>query len=450
MPDPSSPLARLPGPAVADTARRLQMLAAVARRTGNAVIVTGVDGVIEWVNEGFTRLTEFTPEEVLGKRPGQFLQGQETSAESRAAMSAAIRERRPFRVVVLNYARSGRQYWVRVEAEPTFDDQGRFNGYIALETDVTERRIAEGREAVTKRVGDLLLSCDSIESAARIVTDELVRTLDVRAAQVWTVVPGVVHLRYEAGAIALPEAQAWVDATRGNTFQRGTEWVVGVGAPGAAWGTGQVCIKTDFWQKDTNGQFSRRAAAARAAGIRTVCSVPVHGTDGVVAVIEIGGSHTYPGHEQLPSLVERVAQQLGAFILREQSRRSFEAIFRHSPDAVLVVDSAGTVSRTNARATVLFGEVEGRPLDSLLEGGAALLLRDQAASDKLATSTHESDAESAVELHTSTAHGRNGPFPAEVSLSTTRSTGAPAHIVAVRDLTERMRAEEQLRRSLEE
>jgi PAS domain S-box-containing protein len=424
-----------------DVERQLELLAAIARRTANAVIVTEASGRIEWVNDGFTRLTGFALAEAVGRRPSELLQGPDTAPATLREMSQAIAAQQPFDVVVLNYAKSGQQYWVRIEAQPTVDRAGNVTGYIAIETDVSEVRIAAGREAVTKQVGDGLLVCASIEEAAKLVTTALTSTLDVRAAQVWLVEPGQEHLRWVTGMSADDDGRDWVAAGAAQTFRRGDDWVVGVGAPGMAWGTARPCIKSDFWITDANGQHSRRSAAAQRARIRTVCAVPVVGPDGVVAVIEIGGSHNYPGHERLPGLVEQVAQQFAAFILQHESRSAFQALFRHSPDALLLVDAAGVVERVNARAHELFGAVRGQKLHALLDDVDVLLEAGAPAVDT-------------VVIHTRQGRSVAGArFSAEVTVSSTTAaatTAAPMRIVAVRDLTERHRAEAALKRSLEE
>jgi PAS domain S-box-containing protein len=418
--------------------RQLEMLRAVARRTGNAVIVTDTSGRIEWVNEGFSRLTGFLPEEAVGQRPGELLQGPDTDPGVRAHMAASIARREPFEAVVLNYGKGGQQYWVRIEAEPLRDADGAVTGYIAIETDVTEQRINERWEQLTRRIGERLYGCASVQKAARTVVEALVDLRDIRAACAWTVERGRPTLRFQAGAIAGPECADWLDVTSTRSFARGTEWIVGVGAPGVAWGTGAPCKKTDFWERDAHGNYSRRAEASRRAGIRTICAVPVLGPDGVLAVLEFGGSHNFPGHERLPGLLELVAQQFGAFISQVRSQRAFEALFRHSPDALLVVDAAGAVTDANARAEALFGglsrAVKGASVDALLEEGSALL-----------TSASE-DA-----MHARTAFRGDGtPFAAEVTVSRSSVTGAPADMLSVRDLTERRKAEETLRRSLAE
>ena len=423
--------------------RQLEMLAAVARRTGNAVIATDPLGRIEWVNDGFTRLTGFTRDEVIGQRPGHILQGPDTAAATVAVMAKAIAERRPFIVEVLNYTKALAQYWVRVDAQPTLDRDGKLTGYIALETDVSEQRIASGREEVTRRVGEALLDCESIEDAASHIVHALTSTLDVRAAQIWLVDPGQPHLRYLTGACADDDGKDWLASGSRHTFERGYDWVVGVGAPGTAWGTRRPCVKSDFWAADANGQVSRRAEAGQRARIRTVCAVPVLGSDDVMAVIEIGGSHNFPGHEQLPSLVERIAQQFASFLLQHSSRQAFEALFRHSPDALLLVDDAGRIARANARAIDLFGADDGRRLGELLDDADGLL-------DSLATAS----AGPAIYKRQGLG-GTVGSFSAEVTVSKMTmgvpgASAGPSTIIAVRDLTERHRAEEALQRSLDE
>ncbi|WP_232380296.1 PAS domain-containing protein [Alteromonas macleodii] len=50
------------------------MLSLVANETDNAVIISNADGLIEYVNNGFFRLTGWEIGEVKGKKPGSFLQ----------------------------------------------------------------------------------------------------------------------------------------------------------------------------------------------------------------------------------------------------------------------------------------------------------------------------------------------------------------------------------------
>lgn len=62
------------------TARKKQeeefaLLSLVANQTDNSVIIANANREIEYVNPGFTKLTGYTMDEVIGRKPGDFLQG---------------------------------------------------------------------------------------------------------------------------------------------------------------------------------------------------------------------------------------------------------------------------------------------------------------------------------------------------------------------------------------
>ena len=118
-------------------------LSLVASRTDNAVIITDRFGMIEWVNEGFERLTEYRLDEVKGKKPGSFLQGPETRREDVKAISDGIKSQRPFKQEIYNYSKSGRGYWLSVSITPTFNEDGSLDKFIAIESDITADKKAQ-------------------------------------------------------------------------------------------------------------------------------------------------------------------------------------------------------------------------------------------------------------------------------------------------------------------
>ncbi|MBX3444417.1 MAG: PAS domain S-box protein [Planctomyces sp.] len=118
-------------------------LALVAARTDNAVIITDTQGRIEWVNEGFTRITGYTADEAFGQKPGALLQGPETDPETVAYMRGRIEANEPFEVEILNYSKTGREYWVAVEVQPLWDATGVPTGFMAVESDITHRKASE-------------------------------------------------------------------------------------------------------------------------------------------------------------------------------------------------------------------------------------------------------------------------------------------------------------------
>ena len=121
----------------------IEKLSFIARETGNAVIITDPQGEIVWVNEGFTKITEFEIDEVIGKKPGSFLQGDETNLAMVRYMRNKIRNVEPFECDIVNYSRLGRKYWLRIQSQPQFDETGKLKYFFAIETDITKEKEAE-------------------------------------------------------------------------------------------------------------------------------------------------------------------------------------------------------------------------------------------------------------------------------------------------------------------
>lgn len=137
--------------------RQNERLAMIAQKTQNAVVITDAKEQVEWVNEGFTRLTGYTLEDMIGKVPGRVLQGPNSETTSKVQLRKAIRGAEPTVTEIINYDRWGNEYLVKLELLP-LRDNGVLTGFMAVETDVTaERKLQDRlrREAETDRLTGL-------------------------------------------------------------------------------------------------------------------------------------------------------------------------------------------------------------------------------------------------------------------------------------------------------
>ena len=133
------------------TAEEIRKLSSVATRPDNSVIIANAAGEIEWVNEAFTRLTEYSLDEVTGHRPGSFLQGPGTDPATTQTTSESLERQEGFNVEIINYSKSGRRYWLSVEVRPMRDDAGNLVYFLAIENDITERKASEEKLAAARR-----------------------------------------------------------------------------------------------------------------------------------------------------------------------------------------------------------------------------------------------------------------------------------------------------------
>ncbi len=142
--------------ALRDT-EELARLSLAVKRTHNAVVFTDANRRITWVNEGFSRLTGYTLEEVIGKSPGAILQSEFTDKQTIAAIRTALNTGAAFHGEILNRSKTGGDYWLDLDIQPTFDDVGTLTGFVAIETDITaakaeQRRLDSIFEAVNEGV----------------------------------------------------------------------------------------------------------------------------------------------------------------------------------------------------------------------------------------------------------------------------------------------------------
>lgn len=115
----------------------------IAQKTTSGVIITDAFGHVTWVNKGFTKMTGFSLEDILGKKPGALLQGKNTDKVTKALMHNAIVNGEPFEVEVLNYGKDGKEMWISIICDPIRNKLGELEGFIAIQPEITQRKLQE-------------------------------------------------------------------------------------------------------------------------------------------------------------------------------------------------------------------------------------------------------------------------------------------------------------------
>lgn len=173
--------------------RESHKLAMIVNRTDNAVVLTDALGRIEWINEGFTRLTGYNLDEVIGRKPGQLLQGPDSDRSTISYVRDRLCQRKGFKVELVNYTKTGRRYWVDIEVQPIYDDEGYLTHYMAIERDITDRKRAEQvlaerstHAALAADIGVSLTKRGGLRGMLHACASAFVRHLNIAFAKVWT------------------------------------------------------------------------------------------------------------------------------------------------------------------------------------------------------------------------------------------------------------------------
>lgn len=135
--------------------KELHRLSMVAQHAHDSVVMSGPDLRVIWVNDAFTRITGYSFDEVIGKNPGELLNGPDTDMTTVREIGAGIQAKRAVNVELVNYTKQGRKIWVQSHLAPVIDDNGEVEVVIAIERDVTQfklqaRQLAEAKLAAEK------------------------------------------------------------------------------------------------------------------------------------------------------------------------------------------------------------------------------------------------------------------------------------------------------------
>jgi PAS domain S-box-containing protein len=232
---------------------------------------------------------------------------------------------------------------------------------------------------------------------------------------------------------------------------RESEFARGVGLPGRVWETGEPAWISDL--SDDPG-FPRAVGAAR-AGLRSGFAFPLRSGRGALGAIEMFTSRATEPDEELLATMASLGSQLGQLIergraaaeLREGDERR-RAIIEAALDCVITIDQLGRVIEFNPAAERTFGyqraEAIGREMAELIVP-AALRARHRAGFSRLLATGEPRLLDRRLELTGMRADGSE--FPVELTITRIGLAGPAVFTGYLRDITERKRAEAELRAS---
>lgn len=103
------------------------------------VVITNLEGNIEYANPYTYQTTGYTQDELLGKNP-KILKSGETSLEEYQQLWGNITHGKEWKGIFHNRKKDGTMYWEQATIGPILNDEGEITHYIAIKEDITERK----------------------------------------------------------------------------------------------------------------------------------------------------------------------------------------------------------------------------------------------------------------------------------------------------------------------
>ncbi len=134
------------GPGDADgrsaTESELRVQAAALESAANSIVITDRQGRIAWVNPAFSRLTGYSPAEAIGQNPRVLKSGRH-EPEFYRDMLRTISSGKVWQGEIINRRKNGTLYTEEMTITPVPNHAGEITHFIAIKTDVTERKEME-------------------------------------------------------------------------------------------------------------------------------------------------------------------------------------------------------------------------------------------------------------------------------------------------------------------
>ncbi|PJE47130.1 MAG: hypothetical protein CUR34_06270 [Sediminibacterium sp.] len=139
----------------------LTRLALVAHNDTNAVLIADKDETIIWVNEGFSRIMGYKPDEAKGKKAFFYLEQQGADSKILKRIKYSLENKLAFTEQLNIKNKRDKSIWLEVSCKPLFDEANLHIGFIATEIDITKRKNAEQEQQETLQ--RLSLATDSAQ-----------------------------------------------------------------------------------------------------------------------------------------------------------------------------------------------------------------------------------------------------------------------------------------------
>jgi PAS domain S-box-containing protein len=225
----------------------------------------------------------------------------------------------------------------------------------------------------------------------------------------------------------------------------------GEGLPGRVFATGAPVWLTDT----TTDDGLPRRAAAQAAGLHVGVGFPVRSERGVVGVVELFGDRARTADPEILATLELLGTMLGQMVERRAAERaSHAATERHRAtlqaalDCVVTMDADGRVVDFNPAAERTFGYAQadavGREMAELIVP-PELRDRHRRGLRRYLDTNIPHLLDTRVEIEAQRAGGER--FPVELTITRIDVGGTPLFTGHIRDISDRKRAEAELRDS---
>ena len=124
---------------VRERTSELRKLSTAVEQSANSVVITDVNGIIEYVNPKFCAVSGYSRDETIGQNPRILKSGKHLDSFY-AELWQTISSGKEWQGELCNKDRDGRLFWELSSIAPIKDEHGTITNYVAIKEDITGRK----------------------------------------------------------------------------------------------------------------------------------------------------------------------------------------------------------------------------------------------------------------------------------------------------------------------
>ncbi|MBU1115303.1 MAG: response regulator, partial [Bacteroidetes bacterium] len=118
----------------------LQKLNLAINSSKDVVFMTDTKGIITYINSEFTNMYGYTPEAIIGKTTPRILKSGLINSKSYEKLWGNITNKINYTDQFINKCKDNKLIDVEISADPILDNNGEIIGFLAIQSDITERK----------------------------------------------------------------------------------------------------------------------------------------------------------------------------------------------------------------------------------------------------------------------------------------------------------------------
>ena len=121
---------------------QIRKLSQAVEQSSSSVVITDINGNIEYVNPKFEEVTGYSFNEAVGENP-RVLKSEKINDEDYKILWDTISSGKSWTGELLNKKKNGKLFWELASISPVKDDNNKITHYLAIKEDITERKEIE-------------------------------------------------------------------------------------------------------------------------------------------------------------------------------------------------------------------------------------------------------------------------------------------------------------------